>query len=236
MIDEKNFQVLVLCKKKTFYSSMLIKFFEKYNIACKMVLDYPVENRMENNIVCYDDKDLLSRGFSGLSPLAHRNRIKIPGAWEKSFFYLDKQLNYDYYYFIEDDVFSNDLQVFIKLFEKLKRYNTDLVSTYIESRNSYKDWIWWKEFFFFSPEKQYKSFNCICRLSKELVKKILLFQSDHNKFMFQEALFASVCVNSNLSYIDLKRESDYSDYFEDYDYISKSIVNHNKITHAIKQY
>lgn len=234
MSEENEFLVLVLCKKKTFYSSMLVKFFKKHNIACKMVLDYPIENRIENNIICYEDKDLLSRGYRGLSPLSHRHRIKIPGAWEKAFFYLDKQLEYDYYYFIEDDVFSNDLQVFIKLFEKLKRYNTDLISTYMNSRLNNNSWMWWKEGFFFPPEKQYSSFNCICRLSKELVSNILLFQKNNNRFMFQEILYASVCINNDLSCMDLSKEDYFLDFFEDYSCDNKGRVDHNKITHAFK--
>ena len=235
MIDEKKFIVLVLCKKKTFYSSMLIKFFEKYNIACKMILDYPIENKIGNNTICYDDRELLSRGCKGLSP-ASMKLIKIPGAWEKAFFYLDKHLEYDYYYFIEDDVFSNDLQVFIKLFEKLKRYNVDLIATDSDSRGNYPDWPWWNQGIFFSPEKQYKSFNCICRLSKELVKQILLFQSNNNRFMFQEILFASICINNGLSYLDISKETYFDEFFEDYDYKRKNKVSHSKITHAIKQY
>ena len=38
----------------------------------------------------------------------------------------------------------------------------------------------------------------ICRLTKKIIEKIIEFKKEHNRFLFHEILFPSLCIKYNL--------------------------------------
>lgn len=136
-----RYQILILCKHRTLYSSMLLGFFKKQNIEVKLILDHPCENRIEDDYICYDDSDLIKDGFINLGiPYPGYIKLKTPSAWDKAFYYLRVDQRFDHYYIIEDDVFCRELEIFIKLFRQLDNYDTDLITSHYSSQTEDPDW------------------------------------------------------------------------------------------------
>jgi hypothetical protein len=132
-----NYQVIMICKGRSLYTSLLFKYFKNNNIDCKIIYDYPIKNFQNQDIICYDDFDLVKDGFSNLTML---DRIKKPGAWEKAFYYLKDNQCYDYYYIMEDDVYSGNLNIFVEFFKKTEKYKSDLIAVDIYSQEEDIDW------------------------------------------------------------------------------------------------
>jgi len=229
-----NYEVLFLCKESSFYTNTLYKFFSNKDIPFKMVIDCYKDR---DKCIKYDDEELLAAGFRGMMLDGCKDRknypIKDPGAWEKAFYYLSQNLKYEYYYFIEEDVYARDFITFIKFFKKLEEYDTDLVSALIESEKSFPGWNFWYNDFMF--EEKLKSLNCICRISRKLILEILSYREQHGRFLFQESMFPGVCRAAGLSCIDFLKEASLNDFFFLYDHTTTvEEVPYGKITHSIK--
>lgn len=111
--------------------------------------------------------------------------------------------NYDYYWVIEDDVFFTGYWNI--LFDFYKDYNIDLLAChntdyifYPYSFNALNDTL---GFDFFDKNNYLLSFLAICRLSNNLINKVI--NGPLSKKCFQEVQVGSTCKYYNLSYFDI---------------------------------
>jgi hypothetical protein len=129
-----------------------------------------------------------------------------PSAWEYSIYNIASNHLYDkyeYFFFIEDDVYSKKYETFISLFSSWNQYDYDFIAKKIRSKDQEPEWIWWEnENNWNTFDDPYKSFNPICRISARLIKQIINYQKIYKKFSFHEILFISLCVKNNYSFID----------------------------------
>lgn len=184
----------------------------------------------------YDDTILKTKGFIGLT-----KTIKQPSAWDKAFYFLYNNPSlvdlFDYFFFIEDDVFSKNNEMLYNFCVSLQKYDHDLISKNIESKQQSLNWHWWK------IDKNYKEFtnhikcfNPFCRLSKRLIKNILEYRQTHNRFMFHEILFSSLVADLNMRYLDIANieEKKYIGNFIWRPIIDISLIKDEKIYHPVK--
>jgi hypothetical protein len=171
--------------------------------------------------------------------------IKGPCSWDKAFLdiFLNNKIKYEYFYFIEDDVFSKDPSIFNQLISKLNNISVDLVSKNIVSKEKDSRWCFWPKYQktkFFNEFNLARSFNPFCRLSKRLILKILEFQIKHNTFLFHEVLFATLCKENDFTFLDFSdpNNTDIFNFFGTFIYrpvINKISIQDTKIYHPVKR-
>lgn len=221
---------LILSKNDNSYVNYLKN---NLNINTKIIFDYH-----------YDDKNILNFGFYNLTAT-----IKKPSAWDKSFFLISESNlihQYDYFYFIEDDVFSRDIKQINSLISFLdNNIDESFISHYIKSKTDSANWHWWKKNnlqslgvnFWDNKCKLYKSFNPFCRLSSNLVQLVLNFRAEYNKFYFHEILFPTLSIQNNMKMFDLSTNYVSKNYFDIFRYrpiIDKYNICNDKIYHPVK--
>lgn len=193
------------------------------------------KNTIDNTIIIYDteipDKILKEKNYCCLT-----ETIKKISAWDKAIHYLS-DLNfiekYDYFYFIEDDVYTSELETFIKLFNILDNYNHDLISHEIRSQTKSLEWYWWKKY----KKHKAKSYNPLCRLSKKILLLVIDYYKKNQKLLFHEVLFASIAYEHKLETLDFNLIDKYNNLFGTFEYrpiIDIKNIKDNKIYHPVK--
>lgn len=187
----------------------------------------------------YSDEEMMSIGFHDMTRM-----VKRPSAWDKAFYHLaiyDIVFQYDYFYFIEDDVYSKDIDTFNKLILFLdSKIDSDLITHEILSKDESKDWMWWGYAIKFLNENfinHHKSFNPICRLSNKLIEQIFYFRVDKNRFFFHEILFPSLCVDKGLNMDNIFEIPEIENFISSIKYrplIQEDTITDNKIYHPVK--
>jgi hypothetical protein len=185
--------ILLLCKEK---NQNIINF---ENIL--------IQQKIEFRIICdlctlNQDDFLLNIGFYNLTRSEY---IKKPSAWDKAFYTIyDNELHdiYDYFFFIEDDVYSKDYKSIIDFINDTSEYKEDLITKCVRPKSHYPIWKHWFENYIKNLKYPSQSFNPLCRLSKVLVEKIIQYKKNNGKFNFHEILIASLCLEYNLTYIN----------------------------------
>jgi hypothetical protein len=224
-----NFIVFILCKDFSHKSNEYAKALSQKNIEYRIICDLcSIE----------DDSQLLSDGFYNLTRSPY---IKKPSAWDKSF-YTIVQYNlleqYDYFYFIEDDVYSKNYETLISFITDAQSiFTVDLITKKIRPKSNHPKWQHWKEDYINQFNNPHQSFNPLCRLSKTLIKKILSYREQHNLFNFHEVLFASLCLEHNLSYINYIESSILNKYIGNFRYnpiMVESDISDHLIHHPVK--
>lgn len=195
---------------------------------------------LSNGKVIYDDsvddKEMSRKGFLNMT-----KSIKSPCSWEKSFHYLSENPveieNFDRFAFIEDDVFSKNTDCLRSFEEKVHDLDFDILTHYISGKEESKGWHWWvcedKKYF----KNPIKSFNPFCILSRRLVRSILDFRSNENKFMFHEIMFCSVAASSDYKMVSLESLPFYKDYFGRFEWrpiMKEENIKDERIYHPVK--
>lgn len=204
------------------------------------ILDQALSDHVKTFII-EDNSDYLDSSFNGL---CHTKIINLKNnkyqstAWENAFYFI---LNYlslteiDYFYFIEDDVYSKTPNTFLDLINQYININDDLIASNICSKNDCPNWLWWNldpDIKYF--DEPYKSFNALCRISKNLMIKIYEHQSSYNRFFYHEFLFASLCKKYNLSMVDFNIDKKYIGNIRYRPCFDKKLLTDNKIYHPVK--
>ncbi len=205
-----------------------------------------LNNYFKSSHIIYDDSisdDLTEKlGFCEIDIPTCKRKGSNTSAWDKAFLFLNKNLDKldDYVWFIEDDVWTKSKENLNDLFTLCKKHQQDLISNRIKSKSESQDWFYWSDKMIMENSKflnnHIKSFNPICRISKKLIIKILMWKAQHGKFMFHEILFASLCKDHDLEMIDFS-ELEESYVFGEFRWrpvINKSSIVDNKIYHPVK--
>lgn len=214
--------ICILCRKTNRYTNNLSQNLTTNNIENKIIEDDPFIEYKYNGL-CHTKKNSKSRYKST--------------AWDNAFkqiskYYIDK---FDYFYFIEDDVYSKNLQTFVDLINYYNNKPADLLSSEIKSKQNSTDWYWWSKDLTYRVFKYpHKSLNCICRISNVLMCHLFDYFKKRNQFFYNEFFFASVCAeynmpmqNFNYKYI---KEIRYRPIFQ-----IKDILD-SKIYHPVKEF
>lgn len=160
-----------------------------------------------------DHKKLIEEGFYNLT---RAHYINNPSAWDKSFYFISENnlINtYDYFIFIEDDVYSKNHITFINLLQKIEaNFTTDLITQSIRPKSNDNPWNRWSESYVRKFENPRHSLNVLCRLSSRLIKTILDYKDINFSFNFHEILFASLCLENNFTYTNYVDEKEINQY------------------------
>jgi hypothetical protein len=225
-----NYIVFVLCKDFSNKSNEYIKTLLQKNIPHRIICD-----------LCSIDNDqkLLSTGFFNLTRSLY---IKKPSAWDKSFYTIIEDgllKKYDYFYFIEDDVYSKNYSSLVSfILDAESNHTVDLITKKIKPQSDHPKWRYWKEDYIKNLSNPHQSFNPLCRLSNRLINKILDYKNTHNKFNFHEILFASLCLENNLSYVNYIDDPILKKYIGKFSYapiLTMENINDDLIYHPVKE-
>jgi len=224
-----NFIVFILCKNisdriETFSQILRLNHIE-YSIIC-------------DDCSIKDDLSLLNQGFYNLTRSPY---IKKPSAWDKSFYSIDKYAwleKYQYFYFIEEDVYSKDYHTIVSfILYAQKLVNIDFLSQKIKPKSHHPTWKHWKEDYISHLKSPHQSFNPLCRLSSKLIKQVLEYKLIHNQFNFHEILFPSLCIEHNmthLNYMEDEKLQKYVGYIRYNPIILENDISDNLIYHPVK--
>lgn len=193
-----------------------------------------------HSVLIYDDsisdESMSKKGFRNMT-----KSIKSPCSWEKSFYFLSENKNhldrFDHLVFIEDDVFSKEINSFDLFEQNLSDLDFDLLTHEVKTKEESKDWYWWgaaDKNHFKSP---IKSFNPFCVLSRRLVQSVLEFRERNKTFLFHEIMFPSLSDSLGYTTIGLESLPFYSDHFGRFVWrplIKQEEISDNRIYHSVK--
>jgi hypothetical protein len=224
-----NYTIFILCKDFSNRTNEYAKILSQKNISHYIICDLcSIE----------DDEQLLSDGFSNLTRSPY---IKKPSAWDKSFYKIVQSNlleQYDYFYFIEDDVYSKNYEALISFVDEAQSiFTVDFITKKIRPKSHNSQWKHWQEDYVNEFSNPHQSFNPLCRLSKVLIEKILHYREQHKLFNFHEILFASLCLEHNLSYINYIESSILNKYIGNFRYnpiLLESDITDHLIYHPVK--
>lgn len=221
--------VLLLCKEKSqtviSFESALIKAKIDFRTVCDLC-------------TISDDDFLLNIGFTNLTKSPY---IKKPSSWDKAFYSIfDNNLCdiYNYFFFIEDDVYSQNYTSLINFIIKCRTYKEDLITKSIRPKTHHPTWRYWKDPYVNDLKFPSQSFNPLCRISNRLIEKIIEYKNRNQNFNFHEILIASLCLENNLSYINYIENRDLNKYFGKIEYspiMTKDMIHDDLIYHPVKE-
>jgi hypothetical protein len=123
---------------------------------------------------------------------------KTPTAWDKGLYYFCVvNKNYDYVWFIEDDVYIPNKKI-LKSIDK-KHPDTHLLCGDIGVYRNYDGWSHWNQAKNYFKQPWANGLQCVCRISKKLLNKINDFANENKTLTFLEVLFPTLAHQNNLS-------------------------------------
>ena len=224
-----NTIALLLCKNITKNIKSLSSQLDKNNIPYTIICD---------DCSIHTDDMLIAQGFTDLTRSPY---IKKPSAWDKAFYtiYNNKLCDiYDYFFFIEDDVYSKNYKSIINFINDASQYTEDLITKCVRPKSHHPTWRYWKETYVDGLKYPSQSFNPLCRLSKKLAKIIIEYKDNNKKFDFHEILIASLCLEYNLTYINYIEHNIFKKYVGNIKYVPITTIediNDDLIHHPVKE-
>jgi hypothetical protein len=198
----------------------------KYNnVYC--MNDLPKDN---NNLIIFNDIDVINAGFQKLNNVSWIN--KNITAWEKALYYFCKiNIEHDYIWFIEDDVFIPHIDFLHEIDAKYP--DADLLTKQNFSKDENTTWLGWNRADLkLLDGPYYQSISCAIRVSRKLLTIISNFAKEKGQLVFLEFLFNSLAMQNNLK-VETPRELSQIMFEEQYDY---SQFNKKYMYHSIKNY
>lgn len=124
---------------------------------------------------------------------------KITG-WEKAMYYFGvENKNFDYIWFIEDDVFFYNEDTIINIDKKYVK--DDLLSNiYYENIDGKKNYWHWKKININYSPPYYCAMVCAVRLSRQMLQCVYNYATENKTLFFLEALFPTLAKKNNLIY------------------------------------
>ncbi len=125
---------------------------------------------------------------------------KTPVSWDKATYYFSKiNNNFDYIWYIEDDVFIPNSNAIYNLDNKYKDY--DLLTRANNISFDYNDRLnggHWHLARNMLRLPLFGSMVCALRISKNLLNKVNEFRNKHNRLLFIEIMFNTLCSQNKL--------------------------------------
>jgi len=125
---------------------------------------------------------------------------KLICGWDKALYYFGiENINYDFIWFIEDDVFFYNESAIVNIDNKY--IDDDLLSnTYEENKNGNKNVWHYHRININYPPPYYHGMMCAVRFSKNMIKYINEYAIKYRTLFFLEALFPIIAIKNNLKY------------------------------------
>ena len=155
---------------------------------------------------------------------------KLISGWDKALYYFGvEEINYDFIWFMEDDVFFYSEDTILNIDKKY--VNEDLLSNiYGENKNGAKNKWHWSKINIQYPPPYYCGMMCATRFSRNMMSCINKYTTSHKTLFFIEAMFPTVAIKNNLKYSTPNELTNIT-----YNKIpSKSIININNFYHPVK--
>ena len=156
---------------------------------------------------------------------------KLISGWDKALYYFGFENdtdNYDFIWFMEDDVFFNNEDTILRIDQQYT--NDDLLSPfYLENSGDKNNWQWHRINIEY-PQPHYRGMMCIVRFSKEMLDCINYYAYQNKTLCFLEALFPTIAIKNNLKY-GIPVEFNRITWNET---IEKEEINMNNLYHPVK--
>jgi hypothetical protein len=165
----------------------------------KIDVDLPFYKRSKVKVIHIDDEECKSSGYINSNIGDNVTHIKKnPIAYDKAlyqFAFIDT--NYDFVWFLEDDVFALNPSVFVNLTEKYSIYDL-VVPNNIEKTDNVMDWHW-KHIFDKIEPPYYHSMVCACGMSRAMLDTINDYVCEKNTLFYIESMFNTLAMQKGLT-------------------------------------
>ena len=192
--------ICLICHKPNNIYLDYLKTFTNYDIV--VIIDdldrcYYTENDFYEknypNIVFVQINNInsMENGFQ----MANLALNKMVSGWDKAiYFFSFYPKQYDHIWYIEDDIFFYNEDVFKTI--DMKYPDSDLLVKQIDEKDDEK-WLW-NAVINHLPEPHYNSLVCACRVSKQLLSCIYDYVKKYKQLIFIEILFTTIAKANNL--------------------------------------
>lgn len=193
--------LVFLCVEPNKYLIELALEIKSEDLSIFIVIDnseYDITNLPSDiTAIQYDNAICQSEGYIGSLLKVTLKNVFRPCAWDKALYHFCvKDLSYEHVYFIEDDVFVSDKNIFRNL-DKIYK-NTDLLCSFNIPQEDDPEWYHWREYNTLQ-KPWYHSMMCACRLSKTLLGHIAKYAKINNRLSFHEFFYNTLAKNNNLT-------------------------------------
>ena len=175
-----------------------------------------------------NDNECKSAGFVNVNKVFP----KSPTAWDKALYYFSViNENYDYVWFIEDDVYIPNKKILMDIDSKYT--STDLLCNIytINEDGNMNTWPFWDTAQHYFELPWVSGLQCICRMSNKLLKKIKDFADEKHELTFLEVLFPTLAHQNNLSYL---KPEEFKNVIYSQNYNNLDEIDANNIYHPMK--
>jgi hypothetical protein len=177
-----------------------LNLFTKYHIF--IIVDdntfdlYEFKNKYKHiHFIQIDDEKCKLNGFVDTNFMIK----KLISGWDKALYYFaNVAYNFNFIWFIEDDVFFYNEDTIINID---RQYTDDdlLSNKYNENVTITNNWHWWRIKIEY-PLPYYNGMMCAVRFSNKMLNCIKNYATKHNTLFFLEALFPTIAIKNNLKY------------------------------------
>jgi hypothetical protein len=125
---------------------------------------------------------------------------KLISGWDKALYYFGvENTNFDFVWFIEDDVFFYNEDTILNIDNQF--INDDLLSNcHGENTSGDKSYWHWCNINIAYPPPYYNGMMCAVRFSKKMMSCINDYAIQNKTIFFLEALFPTIAIKNNLNY------------------------------------
>ena len=154
---------------------------------------------------------------------------KIISGWDKALYYFGiEETDYDFVWFLEDDVFFYNENTIIQID---KQYTSeDLLSNIFKESANKNEWHWDKIDIEYPPPYYY-GMMCIVRFSRKMISCINDYAYKNNVLFFLESLFPTIVIKNGLIYAN---PNEFNHIFHKYNFGDKDIDKDN-LYHPVKR-
>jgi hypothetical protein len=156
------------------------------------------------NYLQIDDELCKKYGYHSFNPVINKNKFGslCISAWDKALFYFGRlNKSYDNIWFIEDDVFVPDINLFQTMDDQF--FDEDLLASgnNINTTGEIESWFWWKTVPMSNlPLPWAQSAVCAVRMSKKLIRIVDNYVTNNmNSLKFIEYIFHTLALHNNLN-------------------------------------
>jgi len=153
---------------------------------------------------------------------------KIISGWDKALYYFGiEEKNYEFVWFIEDDVFFYNEKTIIQI--DMQYTNEDLLCNSFKETNNKDGWHWHNINIEY-PLPYYYGMMCIVRFSLKMMNCINNYTYKNKTLFFIESLFPTIAIKNNLKY---NNPSEFKNIFHKHIF-EKKVINKNDLYHPVK--
>jgi len=200
VLKNKTAFCLLTRKPNIIWLNFLNTFLDDYDVY--VVIDEPgdysdiINKNSKINLIQISDEVCLENGYYNSDYM-----FKPVVSTDRAYYYFNKiNNNYSHIWFCEDDVLLNNKDMLISIDKKYKNIDFIVPGMEINTKGtSDKRWMHWNKTENFLPLPWAHWIICLCRISKNLMKKVDEFVIKHGKLNYKEFLFHTLALHNNMN-------------------------------------